>query len=76
MQGADAQISFALVPHQDQRRACPANNQQRLFKPGIKPGQISQIREVLAIPIDNDMRELALLHAGAQVIYSCFQLKK
>src|SRR5271165_1847311 len=55
MQGAEAQIRLALVSHKDERRRRPADDKQRLFEPGIEPGEISQIGEMLAVTINDGM---------------------
>src|SRR5271165_3225410 len=74
MKGADAQVSLALISYQDERRGRPADDQERLFKARIETSEISQIGEMLAVAINDGMRDSELFHSGAQVVDSCLQL--
>lgn len=66
MEWADTKIGFAFIPYQNQWTGLHGNNQQGLFKPGIKTREIGKVCEMLAIGVDDRVRKLARFHSQSQ----------
>ncbi len=61
-QRTNGQIRLAFVADQQYRRLARRNDQQRFFESRIETRQVGQIRKVLAISINHQMREPPRLH--------------
>jgi hypothetical protein len=75
VQRTHTQVVLAFIADHDQRLAVPCDDQQRLFIARIEVGEVRQVREVLAIRIDDHVAEPLRVHTRPQRRNSAFKFR-
>ena len=73
MKRTDIQISFAFIPDNKQGLSGSFTIRIRFLEAGIEIGEIRDVREMLAIGINDDVRQPAFGHMRAQGIEAPFE---
>src|SRR5271168_1641389 len=73
-QRAHADIGFTFIAYHQQRGATRGDDEQSLLKPRVETGEVSNIGKMLPVAVNHQMGKLALVHHGAEPVYSLLQL--